>query len=990
MKGKRQKMNNKVLSKKVMISLLTMSCVYLGGTSVLPMAEASMVDGNTVHGVAKSYSDNSTLTGANIVIYAGSSETTDITAEGKLKLENTSANVPVIGTVSNGKINLNGDTITVENTGNDYSNSVVFAESGSNITFNNDTTNIISSTNNRKKFIGGAGNIVFSDTATTLNIGNMNESSSISGCIGITVSGQGSFAFNNTDGIVNIGGFAGTVFDMSGGTIKLEGAETNVSSNGDFLLYLSNQRYGGTQNKIDFNAQKTTIKGTSKGIYADTNSINNHVSFKGDVDIEVQGNGYYDGIAVALGTNAALDLNFDKGATIKAHQNSAADDLFAVNLAAGSDLKVKGDIDLISTAVGGGTGNNYGIYSAGGDAAFDGMRLQVTGGKNVYGVYLNGGKADVEGALVVDAQGQDYVFGINNANGSKIDIKGVAAITVNSANTKNAYGIYSTGANSDIAFHSDTILTTNGPAAVQVEAGGKVLFARGLVSESGAYIFAVDSGSSIQINSEGGGLVKVIGNIFAQDGGTLDFKMDNSESYLEGAADGVNMDMQNGSVWRVTGDSNSQKLNLENAAVDLTTDGVGATKFVIADYSGTGGNFIMDTDLAAETGDKVNITNAAAGTTYVQVKDASLVNGHTVTGAKNLLLITDASQNVNFVGKNLNAGGLWDVTPTLENGENVTLTDGSQGTKDQWYLTKIAKAVNNDSQVLLDAVDSSYALWRNTNDSLRKRFGELRLHTNETDDDGIWARYSGGKFGSGNFDGSFNMYQLGYDKAANAKSIYGFAVENGSGHTSYSYGSGKDKLFAGSIYGTWHGDNSSYTDVVARFGQFDTDIRSYGDYPDKAKAKSHAYSLSVEYGKTIELNKAQGTFIEPQAQLIVGRLGSSSYTTDRGNNVYMGGVNSCIGRLGVVAGKKDASGNDVYLKVNMLHEFGGNRDVRMLAGNGETLSESQDYGDTWFELGLGGNIKLGNSSHLYGDIERSFGADIQKKWQVNAGVRFEF
>ena len=58
-----------------------------GGTSVLPMAEASMVDGNTVHGVAKSYSDNSTLTGANIVIYAGSSETTDITAEGKLKLK---------------------------------------------------------------------------------------------------------------------------------------------------------------------------------------------------------------------------------------------------------------------------------------------------------------------------------------------------------------------------------------------------------------------------------------------------------------------------------------------------------------------------------------------------------------------------------------------------------------------------------------------------------------------------------------------------------------------------------------------------------------------------------------------------------------------------------------------------------------------------------------------------------------------------------------
>ena len=483
------------------------------------------------------------------------------------------------------------------------------------------------------------------------------------------------------------------------------------------------------------------------------------------------------------------------------------------------------------------------------------------------------------------------------------------------------------------------------------------------------------------------------------DNGNLNLTLDRADSVLEGFIFSQNsgnavVNLDNSALWRVSkfdfGNSVASLMVNNGATVDMTFDDTAATELAITDYSGTGGNFIMDTDLAAETGDKVNITNAAAGTTYIQVKDASLINGHMVTGAKNLLLITDASQNVNFVGKNLNAGGLWDVTPTLENGENVTLTDGSQGTKDQWYLTKIAKAVNNDSQVLLDAVDSSYALWRNTNDSLRKRFGELRFHTNESDDDGIWARYSGGKFGSGNFDGSFNMYQIGYDKAANAKSIYGFAVENGSGHTSYSYGSGKDKLFAGSIYGTWHGDNSSYTDVVARFDQFDTDIRSYGDYPDKAKAKSRAYSLSVEYGKTIELNKAQGTFIEPQAQLIIGRLGSSSYTTDRGNNVYMGGVNSCIGRLGVVAGKKDASGNDVYLKVNMLHEFGGNRDVMMLAGNGETLSESQDYGDTWFELGLGGNIKLGNSSHLYGDIERSFGADIQKKWQVNAGVRFEF
>ena len=36
----------------------------------------------------------------------------------------------------------------------------------------------------------------------------------------------------------------------------------------------------------------------------------------------------------------------------------------------------------------------------------------------------------------------------------------------------------------------------------------------------------------------------------------------------------------------------------------------------------------MDTDLGSETdGDKVKITNAAAGTTYVQVKMPALLNG---------------------------------------------------------------------------------------------------------------------------------------------------------------------------------------------------------------------------------------------------------------------------------------------------------------------------------------------------------------------------
>lgn len=407
-----------------------------------------------------------------------------------------------------------------------------------------------------------------------------------------------------------------------------------------------------------------------------------------------------------------------------------------------------------------------------------------------------------------------------------------------------------------------------------------------------------------------------------------------------------------------------------------------------------GGTFIMDTDLVSETnGDKIKITNAEAGSTYyVQVKDASLTNNTPVLGEKKLLLITDASKNAIFIGKEINNGGIWEITPDIKKETEFTDSVGNlAGDASEWYLTNLQKKVNKDTEVLLEGGAGSYALWRNTTDTLRKRLGELHLSDESTEREGVWVRYTGGKYDSGseNFDGSYNMYQLGYDKEADTKSVYGIAIESGNGKTSYSFGSGEDKVFTGSLYGTWKADDGSYTDVVAKIGQFDTDIKSYGEYPDKASYKNKGYSLSVEYGKTIELNKEEGTFIEPQAQLIIGRLSGSDYITERGNKVSMGGVNSYIGRVGFAIGKQYENGSNVYFKLSLLNEFGGDRNISMLAANGEAYIDKKEYGDTWFELGIGTNIKLSDNSYFYGDIENGFG-DIKKKWQINAGVRFNF
>ena len=799
---------------------------------------------------------------------------------------------------------------------------------------------------------------------------------------GVQVDGNGTYSF--ADGYtVKIPGV------MGGRPIAVNGNNENMTINAEGDLLITGGSGSGT-----VVAENGVLNFTGKNILLDVPALGGAT------------------VAGLLSNGGTVNFTNDYTKIIVNSTNEHGANNYVLTALNGGSVNFDHAVDIYGSATKSGVFGMY-VNQAGSNIhAKDKVSIETVGGSTNRGIQIaNGGSAVFDSSLDVkasgDAAGGNY--GVLIMSGGAIAVKDKLTVAV--AGTAAKSGLHVQGGDSSAAISgaADISLDTDSSGfAVTALDQGTIDFAGAVfINKDNAKedhlknaAIATQGNSTVNINQSGNQQVVIKGGINVN-GGNLNLALDRADSLLEGfiiASNGGNavLNMANNAVWRVSkGDITNfvNKVTLDSGAtVDLTFDEVATTKVDIADYNGTGGNIIMDTDLASEAdGYKINITTANAGTTYVQVKDASLVNGIEVTGNKNLLLITDASENINFVGKNLNAGGLWDVTPTIENGLTVTDADGNViGTADQWYLTKIAKAVNNDSQVLLDAVDNSYALWRNTNDSLRKRLGELRFRTNETDGDGIWARYTSGKFSGSGFDSSYNMYQLGYDKADNAKSTYGFAVDSGTGHANYASGGGKDKMTALSVYGTWTGEKGNYTDVVARVGQFDTDVDSYGDYPDKASYKNRAYSLSVEYGKRIELSKERGTFIEPQAQLIIGRLGSSSYTTDRGTAVAVEGMNSAIARLGVVAGKKINDGSDIYFKASALHEFAGERDISMRAANGEVLAGSNDYGDTWFELGLGGNIKLGNSSHLYSDIERSFGADIQKKWQINAGVRFEF
>lgn len=70
-------------------------------------------------------------------------------------------------------------------------------------------------------------------------------------------------------------------------------------------------------------------------------------------------------------------------------------------------------------------------------------------------------------------------------------------------------------------------------------------------------------------------------------------------------------------------------------------------------------------------------------------------------------------------------------------------------------------------------------------------------------------------------------------------------------------------------------------------------------------------------------NLKNNWYIEPQAQLTFGRLRGTDYTTSNGIRVDQDGIDSFVGRIGFNICKDINEKTNIYLKANLMHEFGG-------------------------------------------------------------------
>lgn len=491
--------------------------------------------------------------------------------------------------------------------------------------------------------------------------------------------------------------------------------------------------------------------------------------------------------------------------------------------------------------------------------------------------------------------------------------------------------------------------------------------------------------ATLNINFAGEGS-QWTGRAYQEFGKTTSVELSDAPTYY-GNATGLTLNFSDGAQWNVTGDSFANHVIAENGAVINMTEKVNKVNIDTMQLEKSTVNL-----QGADQNVKVN-TYGGHGTISTNSLDNKLSIG---TKEEDATLKVEGSGEI---GDKILAGEatLEDLAGTVKMKEGdktasdeVETQDGiiagrmfAKVTDGKIDASTIKRAVQQHNQAVSSMANLSLMTWRQENNDMNKRLGEVRASEGSQ---GIWARMARGqsKYGAQGIKNQYNYYQLGYDSKISDDWILGGAFTYTDGDSSYTNGSGTNKHTGFAVYGSNLRDDGSFIDLIAKYAHMKNDFDvnggvGSGDY------STNGLSFSAEYGKRFQ---QEGYWIEPQAELTYGRVSSADFTTKRGAKVHQDSMDSLVGRLGFSLGKDIKQGN-VYVRASYLYDFQGDTSVTMSKGGAATPFKT-DLGGGWWEFGVGTNLDLGHDTHFYLDVETTAGGDVDTPWQWNAGVRYSF
>ena len=636
---------------------------------------------------------------------------------------------------------------------------------------------------------------------------------------------------------------------------------------------------------------------------------------------------------------------------------------------------------------------------------------------------------EVKEGAAVDASASDIVIDTTkaklelkgadagiNADGANVNIKG-------NTNISGATGINAANGNvtltgSTVINGTDAAINAADGSSVTVDGNNGAITINGSINANGGNI-TVDSGKATSA---------IKGDINASNGGSVAINLTEKNSSLTGGynVDGnssIEMNLANGATWHLTDGEEAAGMSLLRMAKGAATAGLtingGKTEaekgfldmskrtktLDIAHYSGwetviyehknagadvadyTGGDTVI---AKADKGSGVILSTDGSGITMT---DKNAVEATLKALAQKVTYTDHEANGANLTGKVQIAAGLTASDKT----QNIGTLHWDEHGKGQYDLSSVdwSKITEGDYETFVmkgvrSAATTSMHTWR---DNMQDTYTGADL----ADEDGMFAKALGGKTSSDvsglKDSNSYYGVQVGYDKALANGWHTGIAFDYRDGDSNYLLGGkGDNQMYSFGVYGVKNFDNNAFFRVAAKVGRVENEydvyneIRSmklHGDY------KSNAYGLTMEYGKTFGTEE---TYFTPKAQLTWSQVGAKDYTASTGKaemQIEQDSYSSFVGRMGFEAGIKSAKGR-VYAGLFAAHEFNGDISANYFANDGNGKHTSFNGEDTWMEMKLGGTYDFSKTAHLYADIAKDFGGDFERKWKLNAGLRFEF
>ena len=642
----------------------------------------------------------------------------------------------------------------------------------------------------------------------------------------------------------------------------------------------------------------------------------------------------------------------------------------------------------------------------------------VTGGKGgkggaaaAYGVSNSGGSAGVTVAkITISANGGTGGAGggVDKSDGSSYVAAGTGG-DGGDGGSANAYGVFGSGSSRTVIvadkISAEAVAGAGGAGATSSNDGydsgvatsgsdgatGKEAKAYGVYANQGAVIdLSAKSGDTIKIGAKAaaGSVTNEAYAVYA-DKGTVLFGSNAELNTSDGASTPDN---------NVLTSLNNATLGFSGTSADRKVTG-GTLQL-------SGSNaFRVTTDLANNKSDRFNFAKLASGSSmeeqYITVGYDKAFDGSSADSisGSNVVVLSVADLNGQTLGNFVGKESIMDDPLSRFSATPTVVVDDTE--------VRISKIdLNKDigpSDTMIISNDASLALrnvWRIEGNNVMKRMGELRSGT-EAGKGGVWARYYRGELSAdSNYDSSFSQdytgFQGGIDKVQDYKGgkLYtGIAVNRIDSNAGYTAGSGDLSSTGVGLYGSWLGSKGHYLDVIARGSKLTNDFKLVDLSGNAAKADydTWAYGISAEYGYRQDLNA--GWFVEPQAELSLGHIGSADYTMSNGGRIENDGVDSAVTRVGILGGKEFTIGgrpSNAYVKASVLHDFGGNGGATGYYGSDSLALQTGDLTGTWYEIGLGANLGIAKNSNLYFDALKTFGGDLRTDWQFNAGLRFTF